>query len=393
MEYTNEQLKKMEKRLTDNDRFCDYLKQMGAESSIDVESGVVDEYNSDFLAFHKRGSSIGHCLDYWKWFRYDDVKVLDLVSVSRCKNTRFCPNCKKLEAAKYIHKIKPIYEELLSSGKYFYFLTLTIPSLKNCTPEELSEYVDYLYKRSSRLFKFYTFDIEDKKAFPLRSVDWSGGIRILEITYNIGFGYHPHLHCLIVTDEEIPAELLQPKHKAKYSRKRKSVDYKSDLECELAKLWTLLFYNKYRVSTYNNYDYNPARTHPVINGEVMTDMKNLEVNFREMDERGFQETFKYTVKTSEIKTYTVFKTLWYTLFRRRIRQGFGSLYRLEINDCIDEKGEEQELPPECEGLTPDLLITWELKDLYTKYREYKKVSRFTPDEERDILNDVCKIED
>lgn len=388
MEYSNETLQKMEQKRLYNKQYSKWLIRLGKEYGLILDEKLDDvtgelicvprSENLEGLRFHRRSEYINHCLDAWVWNVYHHAKIMDLVKVNRCKNTRFCPNCKALEAAKYIHKIKPIYQEYLDRGYHFYFLTLTVPSIIDGA--ELKDYIDRLYTSFSQFKNLYSFPVNSKKAFRERSVEFAGGIRVLEITHNKSAGYHPHLHCIVITEEPIPDFLLAPTYRGKFSRKRGSVDYKSRLECEIAKVWTLINADMWSQYNFDHYQYDPAAVVPVIDG-VEIDYKNLEVDFRELDESGFKETFKYTVKSSEIKTYKIFKAYWFALYRRRIRQGFGLLYNLHIDDCIDDEGEEQPLPEQCAGLDPEQLITREMRELYTTYRDYKKISRFTPDDD------------
>lgn len=394
MEYTNDLLKEMEDRRKYNKQYASWLEKMAKQKGI-ILSSVTDKHTGELitlpdreksipesLALYNRGQRMAHCLDLWIWNVYQKAKIMDLQKVNLCRDIRFCPNCKVLETTKYIHKITPVYKEMLEKGYHFYFLTLTVPSVKAETDTTLREAVSKLYKCFTVLKDLYGRDIDDKNAFHGRSVDFAGGIRVLEITHNAAAGYHPHLHCIIVTNRDIPEDLMKQKYKARYSRKRKSFDYKSDLECELAKIWTLIYYNLYSEYNYSVYDYDPAETNPVIRGVKREDVKNLEVNFRELDPSGFRETFKYTVKSSEIKSFAIFKQFYIALLGRRIRQGFGCLYKLKLDDCMDDVGEEQPLPLECLSEEPERLLTARMKELYTVWAEYKKISRFNPTVEK-----------
>lgn len=327
-------------------------------------------------SLENRSERIGSCINFWIWDKYEQNKILDLQRVNRCMNSRFCPNCKVLENSKFIHKITPIYEDYLKQGYYFYFLTLTVPSVKTLDPVELDSFVTQLYKDSRRFNQCFTSELKKEK-FDNRFIKFAGGIRVLEITHNYQAGFHPHLHYIIITDHKIDDELLKPKYKAKYSRKRKQIDYKSEFEAQIAKVWSLIRAGKFSTYNYNNYEYKPNEEYATLNGELQ-DFKNLEVDFREMDPEGFKEVFKYTVKSSEINSYNIFKCLVHTLYRRRVRQGFGILYNLKIDDCIEDVGEGQDLQLSI-AEDPEVNLITSLNDLFTVYSKYKKISRFQPE--------------
>jgi len=86
---------------------------------------------------------------------------------------------------------------------------------------------------------------------------------------------------------------------------------------------------------------------------------------------GLYEVFKYSFKDIDIKDYSVFKNLFWGLKRKRLRQGYGELYNVKldefdfnresIKDYLEFKDEEpQEIASSC------------IEDMTRKYREYKK---------------------
>ncbi len=387
MEYTNEMLEEMQKRRKFNKQVALWLKKYVEEPKIplsgshiptviiDPETGEIVTSIKYNLKIYNRAERILHCLDNWNWDTYHKAKIMDLKRVNLCHDIHFCPNCKILETCKYIHKMSNIYKSMLSVGYHFYFLTLTVPSIHATDDDSLRLYVDKLCKNFSKLKVLYSSKKSNKNSFSKRSIDFDGGIRVLEITHNDKSGYHPHLHCIIASKNEIPAALLKPKYKAKYSRKRKKIDYKNEVECELAKIWTLIHYGCYRISNYDNYTYDPRYTHPIIKGRKREDIKNLEVNFRELDPNGFKETFSYVVKSSEITSYPIFKQMYIALIGRHVRQAFGCMYDKKL-DISTAEFRKETLPPECIEETPESLFVHRMEELYTVWAGYKKISRF-----------------
>lgn len=66
---------------------------------------LVPEGDMSKSAFNK-GQRIGSCCDLWIWNVYHQNKLMDLQKLNRCMNSRFCPNCKMLNVAKFIHEFK-----------------------------------------------------------------------------------------------------------------------------------------------------------------------------------------------------------------------------------------------------------------------------------------------
>lgn len=360
MEYTNKILEDIkDKKEKYNTKYSRYYYSM------------FEEFKSD--RFKKRSDRIGDCLNLWLWDKYEKNKILDLQRVNRCNNNRFCPNCKLLDISKFIHKFKKIYNEYLFNGCYFYMLTLTIPS---CSGKDLRTNIDKLNKSFRKLTEKYVYDIENVKSFKDRTFHFEGGIKVLEITYNKNIGFHPHLHCVVYTNYEIDAGLTRKFIKGKYSNKRQSYNYKSFCDYELTKLWSMIWYNE-RLTQKNidNIDLDLKETY------FKKDKKILEVDFRELDEKGIYEVFKYTFKDADISNYYVFKNLVQALEGKRIRQGFGTLFNFQCEDI--EEGEVQELNL-IEKEDPTSLLTCEINELITTYRNYKKISRFN----RQIDNNI-----
>lgn len=354
MEFTNDILEDMEfKRVNYNLKYSKWYYSM-----------------SEHLGSKKhknRSERIKSCLDFWLWDKYEQNQLLDLQKVNRCSNNRFCPNCKLLDISKFIHKFRKVYEEYRLLGYKFYMLTLTIPSVPG---EDLRETIDKLNKSFRVLTEKYSYDINSKKAYKDRLLKIDGGIKVLEITYNENKGFHPHFHCIIVVKDDIDSKLLEKNINGKYSTKRKTINKKSLIDMQIGKLWSMIWYNdKLTKENIDSVEYHP--------NEIFYDLeetkKCLEVDFMELDDRGIYEVFKYTFKDTDIKNYYVFSTLVQALENKRIRQGFGILFNMKCEDI--EEGEIQELSLEIEE-DPESLLTFEINELITTYRNYKKISRF-----------------
>lgn len=354
MDYTNEILEDIEfKKANYNSKYSKWYWSMSEHN-----------FNSKYK---KKSERINDCLNLWQWDKYEKNKLLDLQRVNRCMNNRFCPNCKLLDISKFIHKFRNIYKELLDDGYKFYMLTLTIPS---CTGDDLSSTINKLNKSFRSLTEKFTYDLNSKKSYSDRYFTIAGGIKVLEITYNSNNGFHPHFHCIVLSKDNISEDLLEKNIKTKFSIKRNSFNYKSKIDFQIGKLWSMIWYGDYlSKSNIDSIYYHPA--------EVYYDEENnkkcLEVDFRELDEVGIYEVFKYTFKDTDIKNYYVFSNLVQALENKRIRQGFGILYNFKCENIED--GEVQDLNLDIEE-NPESLLTFEISELITTYRSYRKISRF-----------------
>ena len=293
LEFTNENLRKMRvKKMVYNEKYSKWYYGISQEQT---EKLVIEKYK-------KRSDRILSCLNLWHWNKYELNKVLDLQSVNRCNNTRFCPNCKLLDISKFIHEFRGVYEDYIKLGYSAYMMTLTIPSVSG---EKLSNTITDLNKAFRKLIEKYSYSSLDKRSYGDRLFKLEGGIKVLEITYNEKNGFHPHFHCVVFTNYEIDIHLLKPLITGKYSTKRKQVDKKNLIEQQLSQIWSMIWY-KERLTKKNIYsiDYDLSKEYFKDNKKV------LEVDFRELDEGGIYEVFKYTFKDTHIKNYPNYPINW-----------------------------------------------------------------------------------
>ena len=357
MEYTNEILEKINDKKQENIRYSRYYYKMSQD---------LKEFINLSDRLQKKSDRINDCLNLWEWDVYHKNKIMDLQRVNRCLNNRFCPNCRKLDLAKCIHSFQGPFKKLLDDGNYPYLLTLTLP---NCKAEDLSKTIDHLNKCFLRLYR--GFGEDSIHSIKFRELEFTAGLKVLEITYNSrSRTYHPHLHCVVFS--KFYNELYFNKHiKGHYSQKRKSYNFHSEADLHFMKIWTMIN-EKIRLTEKNYFNMT----------DDPTDL--LQVDIKEMDEGGIYEVLKYTFKDTDIRNYSVFRTLVESLDHKRIRQGYGALNNLKAEYVED--GDKQSLE---EFLTekedPTRLLTREISELVTTYNEYKKVSRFTPNEYMNII--------
>lgn len=342
-------------------------------------------------AYFNRAERIDDCMNLWLWDKYDQNKILDLQRVNRCKNRAFCPNCKKLNVSRFIHDFRGIMPKLLDDYD-FYMLTLTVPSVHDDgSGKSLNAFLGLLSKKFQDLNRKFTAPLYtptgklSSKALRNRYFVMSGGIRVLEITYNHVHGFHPHLHCLVLVPKgSIDSYLLEDAVKGKFSIKRNSYNYWSLVELQIGKAWSMLWYDiSFRF--WDKYEFDPSVTYMTCDGES-TPYKNLEIDFCPLDDKGIYEIFKYTFKNSDVSNYNVFTSLVRALEHKRLRQGFGLLYNYKCDDDF-ESGEVQALELEIPE-DPEQLLTTEISQLITEYKDYRKISRFNKGDLGDVANHI-----
>lgn len=400
MEFSNKALEKMDaQKAAYNQRFANWyyglFRENGGElvekEFVQADGSIIrkwypsDDFNSTMF---NRGDRLSSCMDFWHWHRYERNKVLDLQKVNRCKNKTFCPNCKKLNVARFIHEFRAIMPQLQNYD--FYMVTLTVPSVPMddagvALDDAISKFSEK-FRKFNRKYSAPRLTPSGKlssQALQSRYFDLVGGIRVLEITYSEENGFHPHLHCVLLVPKGLDEKYLEKNIEGKYSVKRRQVDRKSLIDCQIGKVWSMIWQDVdfrlwYKVM------YNPAEKYLFIDG-VESDKRCLEVDFVPLDDGGIYEVFKYTFKNSDVVNYRVFKNLVYALHHKRIRQGFGLLHNLKCDDF--EEGELQSLDLEIEE-NPTDLMTYEIKSLITEFADYKKVSRFNKGDLDNVINNI-----
>lgn len=353
LKFTNEVLEKMQdKKERYNHKYSKWY------------YGYSEELKEDYFALSerikKRSDKINDCLNLWNWDAYHLNKKLHLKTVNRCMNNRFCPNCRKWDLAIAIHNMKKPFNDLLNKGYYPYLVTLTVP---NVPGEELRDTIDKMNKAFRKFFDLFSQSISNgRKGFSERLIEFDGALKVLEITTRTNDDgsvrdFHPHFHCIFFSTEYYEG-LFQKTIPGAWSDKRQSQNFNSHMDIHIMKLWKMC-YDKIRMS--------------VKNYENMSDdwWELYHCDIRELDDNGIYEVMKYTFKDTDIVNYYAFKTLVVSLENKRIRQGYGILYGLKLEN--ETEGEVQTLELEIEE-KPEQLLTRAIKELITVYHSYEKIS-------------------
>ncbi len=325
-----------------------------------------------------RAERIRNCLEYWLWDKYEKNKVLDLKSVSRCKDL-FCPNCRMFAVSNAIVNFRPFFKKQLILGRRPYLMTLTIPNEKG---ERLAKTIEKMNKAFYTFWRwlYYPVSMKDssKIGFKNRLFDSTGAVKVLEVTtqkndYNY---FHVHFHVILFLENEFKGYFIKDRPGGYQIRSEKYIYY-SEADTFIQKLWKLAFDN-IKIKEFKNLrdDWQ---------SNYICDIRELEIP------GGLYEVFKYCFKDVDIKNIIVFQNLYDGLRNKRLRQGYGELFglnKLEANfkkDIYEENDDIEnylKFPEEPENYYASAIL-----DMVNDCKDYVKVSRFKKDTE------VMKIKD
>jgi len=89
--------------------------------------------------------------------------------------------------------------------------------------------------------------------------------------------------------------------------------------------------------------------------------------------KGVYEVFKYCFKDLDMKSQEIFKDLYFGLKRKRLRQGYGELYNVKVDDR-DISSDDIKNYLEFKDEEPEVIANKYIEDMTEKYRNYKKIS-------------------
>jgi len=310
--------------------------------------------------------NIRDCLDFWLWDKYEKNKILDLKRVSRCKN-KFCPNCRRYAVATAIMRFAPVFKELLKEEYNPYLLSLTVP---NVSGDDLKNTLDRMSKAFYKLWKWLNRKKGSGDAYKNRLFDATAAVRNIEITRNkLTKMYHPHYHSIIFLNNDRSGDFVKDEP-AGYQIKTGDYISISRADKMLQRLWKM------------------ACEGQNITGYSENEMDRYICDIRELVmPDGIYEVFKYCFKDMDISGYEVFKVIYVALFYRKIRQGYGRLY--EISDREDDFVSDEDKIENYLKIKedPKEAVANYIMDMTTKFREYKKISRFKRDIEVDNIKE------
>lgn len=369
-EFNKENLDRIEKKLEVTKQNAIRYRNMAYKYRDKEISSAGDSSYKLHDGFNNKYNRLNECLDFWTWDKYEKNKLLDLQRVNRCMD-RFCPNCRSVSISQALVNFKPKFSHMLEKGYKPFMITLTVP---NVLSEELEKTITKMNQSFTKFNRWFNKDLSEKGCYKNRLFSVPAMIKSLEVTvqkdnWNM---YHPHFHCIAflkVDDLSIFDKYLD----GPFSNKNKSYIKYSDADIQIQKLWKFAFDN-IRITKYdqypNSFEYDKEKEKYVY---YQCDIRPLDMP------NGIYEVFKYTFKDSDIHTQNNFETLYFALYRKRLRQGHGELYNLEL-DCEWEIDKEKESLEEYllvdKKETPEQIITREIQNLNTEYHYYRKISRF-----------------
>ena len=286
---------------------------------------------------HERAKRVSLCSTFFSGSYFPLQGVKDIERINLCHD-RFCDNCQNTMAVQRSDKYTPVLLKL-SQDYDIYHVVLTVP---NVPLSSLVHAVDKIFKSYKRLCIF----LSGRKfvtSIDYLSFGYLGSIRALEITKNKETNlFHPHLHCIFVCRKG--SKLASKRvHVNRYSFKKYNSHiprgniasndpqrFFNDFEILLQKTWRLL---------YDGVELNKKN------------LDSLPLGYSCMIDSAkgrYKEVFKYATKgllssdpdKDPMDSYSDFVLLFMTLYRRRLIQGYGSLYRLKFDEEVSLSSDE-----------------------------------------------------
>ena len=317
---------KVSRRIKKNDVIGDYYMQLYEETEVETLLRWADRVKS--------------CCKLWDvdYYRFQGVK--DIKRTNLCRS-RFCDNCGNAQAIHRENKYAPFLDALARLYD-IYHVVFTWP---NAAPEELLPSVNNAYKQFAYMTRLFTGNAKIR-GISFEGYGLLGAVRALEITKNKYDGtFHPHFHCLFILKKGLKLDTRR-KHvnsfsfsnpDIKKSHKRREYGaperYFSDFEILLQKIWYLRF-NGIKVT--RDSISNLKEGYSVI-------CDNAEGKYHEVFKYATKGIFKETEDGTPLNGYNDFVPLFYTLYRRKLIQGYGLLnkYKFEITLELDAKADEE----------------------------------------------------
>ena len=357
-------IEKIKKKLSAKNKIGKITRRIKKNETI--SNYYLDMYNETedkpLLSNSKR---MKECCQYWDIDYYRMQAVKDILRTNLCRD-RFCDNCGNALAIARERKYTPMLDGL-SKNFDVYHIVFTIP---NPTGAELLRAVDNMYKQFAYIIRLFSGNAKIK-GYPFNGYGFVGAVRALEITKNEKEGkFHPHFHTLFVLRKGLRLD-CDRKNVNKYSfnnpdierRRRKDGKpdrYFSDFEILLQKIWKLRI------------DGTKVNRENIL---MLSEGYSVVV---EDAESNYHQVFKYATKgifkdgeKNPLRGYEDFKTLYRTLYRRKVIQGYGLLnrFKFEVDLEADAKADEEYAR-----------VVENLKHLESPMRVYEYLSDFRSDD-------------
>ncbi|MDE7164061.1 MAG: protein rep [Clostridiales bacterium] len=287
-----------------NDIYSEYYERLYTETNLNK--------------YRTLGERVHNCNKFWFGDHYRLQRVFDVKNVQLCHD-KFCVNCQHLKQASRLMRFTPVFDELRNTYD-LYHLTLTVPNVGGTVLEKT---VGSMFNAFKKLIRYFSGDAKIK-GVDFAQYGYGGAVRCLEIVTN-PTDFHPHIHSAILLKKDLP---LYKEFVNCYSFNHGKLErIFSELEILIQKIWFLAL---------NNTKVN------LENISTMPDGYSCTLN--EVEDDGWHEVFKYVTKLTKdgaaFLTYEQFKVLYSVLYRCKVMQGYGLLYRVAENDEVDASVEE-----------------------------------------------------
>jgi len=342
-----------------------------AKQNIDFFYITGNEYKRNgqkYLAynFYKHAEKIKNCLNYWECNVYEKNKVMEVKKIFRCKEL-FCPNCRTVKVYKAIIKFTPFFNRMVLGGYKPYLMTLTVPNIEL---EQLSSEINKMNKAFIQLWRWLYKPFNKTGTYyggyKDRLFSCVGAVKVLEVTVqksNSNY-FHVHFHVISFLDNAND-DLFFKDIPGGYQHRTDSNIFYSMADIFLQKLWKMTYDDK-KISEFGNISDDWKNNY-------ICDIRELKMPY------GIYEVFKYCFKDIDIKNIEIFKQLFFGLNRKRLRQGYGALYNLKIDDkdLSDDESSDDDIKNYLEYKDEiPVAVNSNLKDMTEKYGDYKKISIF-----------------
>lgn len=239
---------------------------------------------ANLIAIEPRIENCGNYLVFNNYYTIDDVR---LSKARFCKTHLLCPLCAIRRGAKQVQAYLEKFELLRKENPRLrpYLLTLTV---KN--GHDLEERFSHLTNSTRKLLARRRDALRGKTTSELTKA--LGGVFSYELTLS-EHGWHPHVHMVVLCDQDDP--ILFSQANAKNS--------------DLSKEWKLITGDSFIV------DVRPIQGDPA---------------------EGFIEVFKYALKFSDLSAQENL-TAYLTLKGRRLTGSFGLFWGVQVPDTMTDQ--------------------------------------------------------
>ncbi len=396
----------------------------------------IDSSGYKDTSFLVTSNNVKQCFKSSQTNRHDNMRLLDVKNIYVCKN-KFCSNCQKMLQATRLRRMFDVITSTETNSE-LYHIVLTVPNVKDY---KLDFTIDTILEALTKLVRYFKLNIKIK-GVDFSQYGYLAAFRALEITYNMtDKTYHPHLHCVFALRKNLNFK-KQYINKFSLGKKCKTYfsDFEIFIQKLWRLLVDNITARKHEQAVFDNskqkkereqakfiFDYNNTHIHKISEPIGDVDLANenalafvgkdkqsliaelfkpkkkeitaKRIIKRELDKMGIDdgyscivdlvdqnnifEVFKYAFKTTDddgqMMSYDVFKVLDTVLKGRRMVQGYGEWYGIQLDEIdtdsvdalyyyIESVLENDENKVECNYSAEELLE-------YSQDKKYTIISR------------------